>query len=222
MTENALVKENIDLLCLIVNDDMGSDVIRIAKKNGSSGGTVFYGYGTINNSRLKMLGLDNIRKEIVLMVTEESKSESIMQVLTEKLKLERPNRGIAFTISLLNMLGRRNSTYDQNAQIREDDSVMHQAIFVIVERGQAEEVIDAAVDAGSQGGTIISARGSGIHETSRLFGMDIEPEKEIVLILSENDKVDPIVASISNATEIEKPGKGVLFTVDVKDTKGLF
>lgn len=222
MTENPSVKENIDLLCLIVNDDMGSEVIRIAKKNGSSGGTVFYGNGTINNSRLKMLGLDNIRKEVVLMITEESKSESIMKVLTEKLKLERPNRGIAFTISLLNILGRRNSTYDQNAQIREDDSVMHQAIFVIVERGQAEEVIDAAVAAGSQGGTIISARGSGIHETSRLFGMDIEPEKEIVLILSENDKVDPIVASISNATEIEKPGQGILFTVDVKDTKGLF
>ncbi|MFL2105033.1 P-II family nitrogen regulator [Desemzia sp. FAM 23991] len=222
MTENPSVKENIDLLFFIVNDGMGSDVIRIAKKNGSSGGTVFYGYGTINNLRLKMLGLDNIRKEVVLMLTEESKSESIMKVLTDKLKLERPNRGIAFAISLLNILGRRNSTYDQNAQIREDDSVMHQAIFVIVERGQAEEVIDAAVAAGSQGGTVISARGSGVHETSRLFGMDIEPEKEIVLILSENDKVDPIVASISNATEIEKPGQGILFTVDVKDTKGLF
>ncbi|MFL2133081.1 P-II family nitrogen regulator [Desemzia sp. FAM 24101] len=222
MTENPSVKENIDLLFFIVNDGMGSDVIRIAKKNGSSGGTVFYGYGTINNLRLKMLGLDNIRKEVVLMLTEESKSESIMKVLTDKLKLERPNRGIAFAISLLNILGRRNSTYDQNAQIREDDSVMHQAIFVIVERGQAEEVIDAAVAAGSQGGTVISARGSGIHETSRLFGMDIEPEKEIVLILSDTDKVDPIVASISNATEIEKPGKGVLFTIDVKDTKGLF
>lgn len=222
MTENPSVKENIDLLFFIVNDGMGSDVIRIAKKNGSSGGTVFYGYGTINNLRLKMLGLDNIRKEVVLMLTEESKSESIMKALTDKLKLERPNRGIAFAISLLNILGRRNSTYDQNAQIREDDSVMHQAIFVIVERGQAEEVIDAAVAAGSQGGTVISARGSGIHETSRLFGMDIEPEKEIVLILSDTDKVDPIVASISNATEIEKPGKGVLFTIDVKDTKGLF
>lgn len=222
MAENPTIKENVDLLCLIVNDDMGSEVIRIAKKNGCSGGTVFYGAGTINNSRLKMLGLDNIRKEVVLMIAEESKSESIMKVLSEKLKLARPNRGIAFTISLLNILGRRNSMYDQNAQIREDDSVMHQAIFVIVERGQAEEVIDAAVDAGSQGGTIISARGSGIHETSRLFGMDIEPEKEIVLILSDKDKVDPIVASISNATEIEKPGQGILFTIDVKDTKGLF
>ncbi|MGE7367103.1 P-II family nitrogen regulator [Desemzia incerta] len=222
MTENQSVKVNTDLLCLIVNDGMGSEVIRIAKKNGSSGGTVFYGSGTINNSRLKMFGLDNIRKEIVLMITNDDQSDAILKVLSEKLKLNRPNHGIAFSISLLNVLGRRNSAYDQNAQIGEDDSVMHQAIFVIVERGKAEDVIDAAVEAGSQGGTIISARGSGVNETSRLFGMDIEPEKEIVLILSDKDKVDPIVASISHATEIEKPGNGIIFTIDVKNAKGLF
>lgn len=222
MAESSVEREDLELLCFIVNDGMGSEAIQVAKKNGCSGGTVFYGRGTINNSRLKFLGLDNIRKEIVFMVTGETQSENIRQKVTGKLHLERPNRGIAFSIPLKNILGKRNSTYDSNTPIREDDSVMHQAIFVIVERGQGEDVIDAAVAAGSQGGTIINARGSGIHENSRVFGMDIEPEKEIVLILAENEKVDSIVASISNELKIEQPGKGILFTTDVKNATGLY
>ena len=44
-------------------------------------------------------------------------------------------------------------------------------------------MIDAATAAGSKGGTVINAR-SGIHEEQTLF-MDIEPEKEIVLIISD-------------------------------------
>ena len=60
---------------------------------------------------------------------------------------------------------------------------MIQAILTVVEKGHAEEVIDAAVQAGSHGGTIINARGSGVHETATLFGLGIEPEKELVICL---------------------------------------
>ena len=37
--------------------------------------------------------------------------------------------------------------------------------------------------AGAQGGTIMRGRGTGIHETAKIFGIPIEPEKEIVLTL---------------------------------------
>ena len=70
---------------------------------------------------------------------------------------------------------------------------MYQSIIAIVERGHAENVIDAATQAGSRGGTIINARGSGIHETSTLFAMEIEPEKEVVLIVAEKKNTDHIV-----------------------------
>ena len=36
--------------------------------------------------------------------------------------------------------------------------------FVIVDRGRAEEAMDAAREAGARGGTILHARSSGIHE----------------------------------------------------------
>jgi nitrogen regulatory protein PII len=51
--------------------------------------------------------------------------------------------------------------------------------------------------------------------------MDIEPEKEIVLILSEKKDCEAIVSSISEKMEIEKPGKGIIFVQEVSKVCGL-
>ena len=56
-------------------------------------------------------------------------------------------------------------------------------IVTIVNRGFADEVMNAARAAGAHGGTILWARGSGVHETEKFFGISIQPEKELVLIL---------------------------------------
>jgi nitrogen regulatory protein PII len=41
--------------------------------------------------------------------------------------------------------------------------------------------------------------------------MDIEPEKEIVMILSEKDSTEAIVASIRKKLKIDEPGNGIIF-----------
>ena len=65
--------------------------------------------------------------------------------------------------------------------------------------------MDAATEAGARGGTIINARGSGIHETSKLFAMEIEPEKEIVLIISEVAQAESITSAIREKMKIDEP-----------------
>lgn len=211
-----------ELLVLIVNDNMGSEALRFGRKNGVSGGTIFYGRGTIRQPALRFLGMDNIRKEVVLMAMEETDAERMMDLYTKQFHLEKPNRGIIFRLSLANMLGTHTNTYNLNLINREDGSHMYEAIITIVDRGKAEDVIAAAEAAGSQGGTIINARGAGIHETSKIFGIEIEPEKEIVLILAEAGKTDDIVASINQKIEVEKPGHGILFTLGINEARGLF
>lgn len=68
----------------------------------------------------------------------------------------------------------------------------------------------------------MGARGSGIHETSKLFSMDIEPEKEIVLILSETDMTDAIVSSIRTQLKIDDPGKGIIYIQNVNKVYGIY
>ena len=97
----------------------------------------------------------------------------------------------------------------------------HQAIFIIVDKGKAEEAMKVANSAGATGGTIINARGSGIHEQMKLFQMSIEPEKEIVLIVSKVETTEAIVEAIKVDLDIEKPGNGIIFVQDVRQTIGL-
>ena len=98
---------------------------------------------------------------------------------------------------------------------------MYNAVFVIVDLGKAEPVMDAATKAGARGGTVIKARGAGRHEISKLFSMDIEPEKEVVLILSESSQTEQIVTSVRDSLKIDKPGNGIIFCLDVNRTYGL-
>lgn len=81
--------------------------------------------------------------------------------------------------------------------------------------------MDIATESGATGGTIINARGSGIHETHKLFNFDIEPEKEVVLILSKTDLTEQIATSIRDKLEINKPGNGIIFIQEVAKTYGI-
>ena len=99
---------------------------------------------------------------------------------------------------------------------------MVQAIFVIVDKGLAESAVEAAEAAGARGATILNARGAGVHETSRLFSMEIEPEREIVLVLSDAASCPAIAQAVRDALRMDEPGRGFLFVVDVRETVGLF
>ena len=212
---------NIELLIVIVNNGLGSKILKYAKQNGITGGTIFLGKGTAANRILEFFDLYDVRKELVLMMAEKTTANKVLEKINKEFHFQRPNHGIAFSTSVGRIIGV--SRY-KDICVKERGVIdsMYNAIYVIIDKGRAEDVIEAAARGGSRGGTVINARGSGIHETSKLFSMDIEPEKEIVLILSKADKVDPIVSSIKESLKIDEPGNGVIFVQDVSSTYGLY
>ena len=210
-----------ELICVIVDFGKGSGVVQTAKKFGVSGGTIILGKGTENNVVKDFLGLSDIRREIILMVSEKHITGSVLEELDEKLHFENKRHGIAFTLSINEVIGSVGHEVSETHEKKEGEEKMYCAITVIVDRGKAEKVIDTAAEAGSKGGTIINARGSGIHDTSKLFFMAIEPDKEIVLILAERKNAEAIVSLISERMEIEKPGKGIIFIQEVSKVYGL-
>jgi len=213
---------DIELICIIVNFGLGSKIIKTAKQCGVPGATIALGKGTIDNRVLDYLGLASIRKEIVLMVAEKLTAYQALETISKKFMFNKPNHGIAFTTTINNVLGTNClSGKNINGERGATDN-MYQAITVIVDKGKAEDVIDAATKAGSKGGTIINARGSGIHETSKLFSMHIEPEKEIVMILSEIESTEKIVSSIREHLRIDDPGNGIIYIQDVNKTYGVY
>jgi len=222
-------KKELELIYTIVNFGLGSKIIKFAKHNGILGATVFLGKGTIKNRILEFFDLTDIRKEIVIMISEKLIAYDVLEKLNKEFHFNKPNHGIAFSIPVLKLLGARSFSCDEtNSSIndinesRGAENRMYNAIFTIVDKGKAESVIETATKAGSTGGTIINARGSGIHETQKLFSMEIEPEKEIVLILAKKEITDAIVSSIRKELQIDEPGNGIIFIQAVNKAYGLY
>jgi nitrogen regulatory protein PII len=168
------------------------------------------------------MGLSEIRKEIVFMAAKKEIAYVALEELNKEFKFCKPNHGIAYTTTIASFVGCKslNNNYSENEGGTEQS--MYQSITVIVDKGNAEQVIDAAVKVGAKGGTIMNARGSGIHETTKLFSIEIEPEKEIAVILSENERVDAIVNSIREELKIDEPGNGIIYVQNVNKTYGIY
>lgn len=212
-----------ELVYAVVNYGVGSKLLSKAKESGISGGTVCLGSGTVSNSILNFLSLYDERKEIVLLGGESSIIEKALTQLNKYFKFEKPNHGIIFTVSMFKIIGSRcNKCNELSQKSREEEKAMYQVIISIVNRGKAEEVIEAAKECGAKGGTIINGRGSGVNETIKLFNMDIEPEKEIVMIIANTKIAEDIIMSINKKLEIDKPGNGIVFVQDVKRVYGIY
>lgn len=218
----ATIDYRYSLFCVIVDFGKGSKILKKSRELGVNGGTFLLGRGTVKNSILNFLGLDEIRKEILLMVIEGKTEEVLHKELTREFCLDKPNRGIAFSMPICDVIGLRKSEFISNPEKRGGNRMGYEAIFTIVDKGLSEDVIEAAQSAGSTGGTVIHGRGSGVHEKAKLFNIEIEPEKDIVLILSEVQKTENIVNAIREKLDIDQPGKGIVFIVDVSMTSGLF
>ncbi len=97
----------------------------------------------------------------------------------------------------------------------------YKCIVVIVKRGDGEDVVTSASAHGARGGTIIHGRGTSVRENKKVFGTLIEPEKDIVLIVTNTDILEKVMDGIRDALDLEAPGKGILFTIDLDRVEGI-
>ncbi len=94
-------------------------------------------------------------------------------------------------------------------------------ILASVKADITDNIVDAAKDAGATGATIIPARGTGINEAKTFFGLSLEAQTDIVLLLIEEHIVTKILNTIKEAGEFHKPGTGIAFVVPVEHVVGL-
>jgi nitrogen regulatory protein PII len=221
MKMTQLENKKFSLFWVIVDLGKGEKVFREAKKLGATGGTFFLGKGTIKSHFLNLLGFDEAKKEILVMAIDEKLEEVFHQELDRKFSFHKLNHGITFSMPIKRIVGIKGLDYEPNLKSRGGEEMGFEAIITIVDRGLSEDVIEAAKSAGATGATVIHGRGSGTHEKAKLFNIEIEPEKEIVLILAESTIADAIVEAIKERVNIDKPGVGILFVLDVKQAVGL-
>lgn len=192
-----------DLLLSILNHGQGEHFVELAREYGCTGATIFPAKGSATNAILRMLGLGDTSKDVVVIVEKNSVVEKIYEKADEDGKVN----GVCAVIG--------------NSGDKEM-SKSWQMITVILNTGYAEDVMEVARKAGATGGTISHARGTAPkgHE-ERFMGITIVPDKEMVFILCESSKTDLIVDAINSMECLKEPGMGIIFTQDVKKFKNL-
>ncbi|NLY18110.1 MAG: P-II family nitrogen regulator [Clostridiaceae bacterium] len=221
---NELTIENqARILTLIFSEHQCHKCVRIAKERGIRGGIVTIGKGTVKSTILNLLGIKNQKKEIVSFLLNKAMAKEMLDYYTKELQLDEPGHGIAFISPVI--VANQEISKEQidliDMQGMEEDC-MYKKLTVIVERGMAEDVMEIARKAGVRGGTIMHGRGAGAEFTTKLFGVEIEPEKELVLILTPSELIDKVVNALYQELQLDKPGRGILFVEQIVEARGLF
>jgi len=209
------------VLTVVVDSGSGSRVLKAAKSCGINGGTVIPAKGFSGGAILQALDLCERNMEAVILLSEKKLLMCAIPKLDEMFRFEKPHHGYAFCVPVMSVFGIHSQTNPCLCEAERTNKMKYRAIFTIVDRGNGEAVIDSAKTAGAKGGTIFPGRGSGIHETEKLFSMEIEPEKEVVLIITDAETAPGIVDSIRRDLRIEDPGKGIIFVQPVDQIVGV-
>ena len=97
----------------------------------------------------------------------------------------------------------------------------YEMILCIINSGFSETVMEAAKEAGARGGTVFRGRGTANKEAEALFGITIQPDKEIVMIVVPAGMKDAVLNAVYRSSGMGTAGHGIAFSLPVNRTVGL-
>lgn len=225
----------IELLCLISNDKEDKIIKPLYDKYNMPFNIATYGKGTASSSMLEYFGLEEIKKYIYFSLIHNNERKEILNSIKTNLELNRPGTGICFTIPLsgstkylLDKLNKEET--NMNTKTKKEEKINNKntnepyhLIVTIVTEGFGEKVMNSAKKAGAYGGTLINGRSIYQTDSKRQFlGFSIEPEKEIILIVTNQDKTNDIMNKVVKDTGLKTEGGGIIFSLPILDTIGLY
>jgi hypothetical protein len=211
------------LLITITDKNKNNKIINLYKKYNINYSIELNGHGTASNSMLEYFGLEEIQKKIILSVIPYNIEGKLLEDLHKKIKIYEPGKGIAFTLSIKSASRYLSKIYDDYVG---DDTVMindkkYELIVLIVSEGYADIAMNAAKRKGAFGGTLLNGVGLGSAEATKILGITIEPEKEVVLILTETENKKELMNEISEKVGLATEGRGICFSLPVDNAVGL-
>ena len=96
-------------------------------------------------------------------------------------------------------------------------------IIALVEDSKTDRVMDAARSEGATGMTVINqARGEGVQKSKTFFGLTLETQRDMLMMLVEEHLSRRILEKIAEVGEFDKkPGCGIAFQINVEDAVGV-
>lgn len=197
------------------------------QEQGVSVNMVTLGRGTAVSEMLDYFGLDTSEKAVLLAVVTGDTWNVVKKGLRRKFQIDVPGTGIAFTVPLSGIGGRRELqflTEYQPYEKGEESSLKdtkHELIVVIANQGYSNLVMDAARSAGAGGGSVLHAKGTGMERAESFFGVSLASEKEMIFIVTKTSQRKAIMEAVMKQAGMDSKAKSIAFSLPVADTAGL-
>ena len=216
--------ERIKMLISVTKRGNGNKMVDFYKKNNLHYDFICLGTGTANSEILDYLGLETNEKDVVITMVPSAKIQEIMSGATDEFKLNSPGKGIIFTVPLTAVSERVQKILCKNTDTNKEVPMSdrkYELILTILNRGYVDKAMRAAKSAGARGGTILHARRVGFEDVENIFGFTIQPEKDIIMILTDSSVRRDIMNSITEAVGIDTEAKALLFSLPVDEISGM-
>ncbi len=214
----------IKALISIVKEGLETDIVNLYNENKIPFQVFINAKGTASPSLLDYFGIEETKRSIILSIIPEYLENDILYKLYDDLRMKDPGYGIAFTIPISSSSKYLSDSFDKE-YVKEVNSVKnsekYHLIFTIIQEGYFDEVVSAAKRAGARGGTLINGRGLGYKEAVKFLGFQLEPERDIVLIVAEEEIKNKLMDAIVKKVGIMTPGKGICFSLPIDNAIGL-
>ncbi|MDR0447361.1 MAG: P-II family nitrogen regulator [Treponema sp.] len=197
------------------------------------------GKGTANSDILDLLGIGASEKAVVICIEQAVMTPILLKEVRKKLGFYSPGAGIAFTVPLSGInspiLWVFKQSIHKNDKISGEfknkdptdkgetmaDQFTHDLIISIINQGYSDEFMNTAREAGASGGTVLNARGQAHEGTVKFFGISVQDEKEIIIILTSREKKEPIMRTVCETHGLNSKAQGIVFSLPVDKVMGL-
>ena len=213
------------LLFLISSAKIGQKAEKLLEEKGVPVQYHVLGRGTASGELRDILGLGEIEKSVIITMLSKPRADKMIIKLKNNLYLGTPNTGIAFTVpltaasaSVARYLAEEETDKTERNEKMENNYSM---IMAFVNSGYSEEVMAAAKPVGAGGGTVFHSRRVDNKDSVHLFGISVQEEREIVLIIAENDKKKDIMKAIMEKCGSESKANGSVISLPVDSLEGI-
>lgn len=205
------MKKGVKLLISIVERGQGKVLTQFYSRLGLNCHFQTVGHGTASSDLLDILGLGSSERDVLITFGENERMQRLFAELQEEEEPVVRAKGLAFSMPLtaMNTLaaatlmreteqnkqkGAEAMQQKENVEITQAD---HSVIFIVVNQGHTDEVMNTARAAGARGGTIIRSRWAGSEEAETFYGITLQAEKEVIAIVAGAERRKQIMESVN-------------------------
>lgn len=211
------------LFCVICDKDKQKKVIAAMEEVKAFFSLVLRGKGTGSSKILAYLGLDDTEKAVLFSILLTKTAQQLQEKLNKKMDFVKPGNGIVFQVPVIEGCYHKpvHLTQEDGGNVMQQPATQNQMLMLIMNRGYTEDVMEEARANGATGGTVLHGRGCGLAGAEKFFGVTIQPEKDVIIIVAGTDTCTGIMQAVAKKYGPETAAGAVSFSLPVSGVCGV-